>query len=557
MNFAQFQKPQRYIGNEWNVIKKSHPDKIKICIAFPDLYEIGMSNLGIRIIYGLLNEYPDVVCERAFMPGLDLAEYLKSEEKKLFTLESKSPLDEFEVLGFNLGFELNYTNFLSMLELSKIPLFADKRENVIVLGGGIANPEPLAQFTDVFFMGEFEEISDKFINVLRKFKDKNARLNALSKLEGFYVPSFYDVSLNDNAYVFNKNESNANFPIKRVYVKDLDKSFYPLNWLTPHTQITQDRVPIEIARGCPNRCTFCQARSFYFPYRQRKTSTIKHMVKKIYDNTGYENFSFLSLSASDHSSIKDIISDSYEYCDARRIGLALPSLRVDDILGELNEQLARLKKTSITVAVEAATNRLRETLNKKIDISKLFEAAKLIRSLNIKHIKLYFMFGFPDESAEDLHAIGQFLNILRKNSKLSLNVSINVFIPKPYSLWEGVKMEEESILESKKQIILKSLPKTRNIKVSISNIRKSILEGIVSRADRKFASVIYRAFLKGARFDGSKENFSWKIWDESMLEEGINYTQYLNYKTKNFPWSFIKTNSGCSETSKKSNNVSK
>ncbi len=548
MDFAQFQKPQRYIGNEWNVIKKSHQDRIKICLSFPDLYEVGMSNLGLRIIYGLLNEYPDIVCERAFMPGPDLVDYLKSEGKTMFTLERKTPLDEFEVLGFNLGYELNFTNFLSILELSKISLFSNKREKNIVLGGGIANPEPLAQFTDVFLMGEFEEISGEFVNVLRKYKDKKSRLKAFSEIEGFYVPSFYNFSLKNNTYIFNKNTTNANLPIKRLYVKDLDKSYYPLKWLTPHTQITQDRVPIEIARGCPNNCTFCQARSFYSPYRQRKTSTIKHMVEEIYANTGYENFSFLSLSSSDHSSIEKIISASYDYCAKRKIGLALPSLRVNDILGQLNKQLSSLKKTSITVAVEAARHELREKLNKKIDIDKLFDAAKLIRGLNIKHIKLYFMFGFPDESDDDLYAIGEFLNLLRKTSKLSLNVSINIFIPKPYSLWEGVKMEEESILESKRKIILKSIPKTRNIKVSMSNTKKSLLEGIISRADRKFSSVIYRAFLKGALFDGSNETFSWKIWEESMLEEGIDYTQYLDYKTKNFPWSFIKTNSGCRKT---------
>jgi radical SAM family uncharacterized protein len=540
MDYTIFQKPQRYIGNEYNVIKKTHSGKIKICISYPDMYELGMSNLGLRILYGLLNEFDDVLCERVFMPGDDLAEFLRTQKKDLFSLETKTPLCQFEVLGFNFNYELNYTNFLHILDLGGIPIKACERKDVIILGGGISNPEPVAEFVDVFFLGEFEETAQSFIEVLRKHKDKEDRLKALSQIDGFYVPKFYSSVFHENRYYFEKTYSAAKFPIKRVFVKNLDKSFYPRKWLTPHTHIIHDRVPMEIARGCPNRCVFCQARALYYPYRERSVSTIHKLIAETYQNSGYENFSLLSLSASDHSCIEGLIDDATDYFQERKIGLSLPSLRIDDILGRLSTKLNKIKKTSLTVAVEAAGEELRNRLNKKIDINKLLEAAKIIKALKIKQIKLYFMFGFPQETEEDLIAIGRFLSDLSRDSRLLLNVSINIFIPKPFSLWENVAMQTESELTIKRGIILKNIPRRRNIKLSLSFLKKSILEAVTARADRRFSSVIYRAFLKGARFDGYKEHFSWEIWKKAMEEEGIDYRFYLDAATENFPWTHIK-----------------
>lgn len=537
-DLAIFQKPQRYVGNEWNVVKKTHHKKIPICVSYPNLYEIGMSNLGLRIIYSMLNDFEDVACERVFMPGNDLTEFLLKNKAKLFSLETKTPLSEFEVLGFNFDCELNFVNFLRILELGGIALEASKRDDIIVLGGGIANPEPIAEFVDLFYLGEFEEGAVNFIEILRKYKDKRSRLKALSEIDGFYVPSFYNVDFNTNVYKFEKVYPNANFPLKRGIVKNLNKSYYPLKWLTPHTQIIHDRVPMEIARGCPNNCTFCQARAIYYPYREKSIETVCEQVEKIYKNSGYENFSLLALSASNYSAIDKLIDALLKGFKEKSIGLSLPSLRVDDIIGKLYTKLFFLKKTSLTVAIEAAQEGLRNKLGKTLDINKLFEAAKILRSLKLKQIKLYFLTGFSEEADEDLISIGTFLQKLSQETRIGLNVSVNIFVPKPFSLWETHMMDREETLVRKIKIISSNIPRRGNINLSISQPRKSILEAIISRADRRFSSVILEVF----RVCQKQENdyFDWDIWQAAMQKLKIDYKKYLNnIEYKNFPWSFI------------------
>ncbi|MEI8350288.1 MAG: TIGR03960 family B12-binding radical SAM protein [Candidatus Omnitrophota bacterium] len=539
IDVGKVQKPQRYIGNEWNVVKKPHADKILICISYPDLYEIGMSNLGLRILYGIFNDFPDVVCERVFAPADDYTAFLRSQNKRLTSLETKTELGKFDVLGFNFDYELNFTNFLYMLDTADIAIKARDRRDLIVLGGGMANPEPLAEFVDVFYLGEFEPTAAVFIEVLRTHKDKESRLRALSQIQGFYVPKFYCVTQEKNRYCLERIYPYARIPIERVTVKDLDSAYYPTKWLVPHTSIIHDRVPIEIARGCPNRCTFCQARALYYPYRERTLACVKNIARQTYACSGYEDFSFLALSASDHSSIKQLIAEMTEEFKSKRIGLSLPSLRIDDIIAGLYQQLIPLKRTSLTVAVEAANETLRTNMNKNIDINKLFEAAHVLRSLKLNHLKLYFMFGFPQETEEDLSAIGKFLEKLYRQSRINLNVSINIFVPKPFSLWQAQPMESEECLQRKRQIIFANIAPCRNMAITVSDTKRSILEAICSRADRAFSAVIYRAFLKGARFEGYAERFSWQRWEESMKEEEVDYRRYLETQTTNFPWSFI------------------
>lgn len=494
IDFTRFRRPQRYIGNEWNVIKKPHYKKLKVCMCYPDIYEIGMSNLGLRIIYGLLNECPDVVCERVFMPGLDFFEFLNRSKTKLFSLETKTDLDKFDILGFHLGCELNFTNFLHILKLGNIAIWSKDRKKTIVVGGGVANPEPLADFIDVFYLGEFEAIVDKFVEILGSCSRKDEKLKAFSKIEGFYVPSLQSLS-----------------QVKRVYTKDLNSCFYPANWLTPHTAITHDRVPVEISRGCPNKCTFCQAQGLYRPYRERSIDKIMEIMDKIYKASGYESVSLLSLSASDYSKIEGLVTHAYDYCKSRRINLSLPSLRIDDMIGPLYEKLNLLSKTSLTLAVEAPRDCLRSKLNKKIDINKLFEAARILKSLKAKNMKLYFMFGFEDETDEDLLAIGKFVKELRRQSGITPNISINIFIPKPLSLWEGKKMADEDEIERKRKIIISNIP--GSVRFSISSTKNSIIEGRIAKGDRNFAKVIYRAFEKGAKFDAYKEHFDYRFWE--------------------------------------------
>ncbi|MCM8830847.1 MAG: radical SAM protein [Candidatus Omnitrophica bacterium] len=537
--FSLFTRPQRYIGNEWNVIKKSHQDRIKICLCYPDLYEIGMSNLGLRIIYGLLNQYDDVVCERVFLPSQDYIEFLKKKNEPLSSLETKTALYKFDVVGFNLNYELNFLNFLKVLHLGGIPIESSNRD-ILVLVGGLPNPEPIASFVDVFFIGEFEEKADIFINILRKYKDKNTRLLALSEIEGFYVPSLYEVSFENNKYIFKKKYKNAIFPINRVYVKDINNSFYPTKWLVPHTQIVHDRAQIEIARGCPNRCKFCQARSIYYPYREKKIDILLKLTEQIYKLSGYENFSFLALSASDFSHIEELIELTIFYFKKFKIGISLPSLRIDDIVDRLYKKLLANKKTSLTLAVEVASDSLREKLGKKIDTRKIFEAASILKSLGIQHIKLYFMFGLPYEAEEDILAIGSFLKRLVDATNIRLNVSINIFVPKPFSFWQSFSMEDVNILEYKRRLIFKNIPRKNIINVNVASPKYSILEAILSRADRDFCKVIKNVFLKNIDIDYLDKNYLFKIFMDAIEDEKIDYIRYLKVTSENFAWSFIK-----------------
>lgn len=538
MNWAQFKKPQRYIGNEWNVVKKTHSGKIKICICFPDLYEVGMSNLGIRIIYGLLNEFSNVVCERAFMPGLDLEEYLRKSHKKLFSLETKTPLDEFDVVGFNFGCELNYTNFLAMLELSGIPLNAKERRKIIVMGGGILNPEPIVPFIDVFYLGEFEEKASRLIEVMIHCKDKEERFKAFAEVEGLYVPRFYEVYEKKGSYLCEKTYSPAAFPLKKVYVHDLNTSYYPLQWLVPYTEIVHDRGQVEISRGCPNFCFFCQARSMYAPYREKKIERACECVEKMHNATGYENFSFLALSASNYSQIELLIERAVDMFKNKGVGISLPSLRADDIVGRLYQKLCALKKTALTVAIEAGTPDLRKKINKNIDVKALLEAKDILKSLSLRHIKLYFMFGLPQESEEDVVTIGELARRFSKELEMKVHISINVFIPKPFSLFEGVSMAKEDELFAKRLLIVQGA-RSRGIHLTIANIKKSILEGVMSRGDRRLSSVIERAYCRGARFDSYDEFFNWEIWENAFKEEGIEWQDYIYTPRDHQCWSHI------------------
>ena len=538
ISLDSFKKPQRYVGNEWNVVKKDHSSCIKIALCYPDLYEIGMSNVGLRIIYNLLNEMPQVLCERVFMPGLDMSEYLTVNNKKLFSLESKTSIDQFEVLGVNLNHELNYTNFLSILALSGITLQAKERKDMLVVGGGVVNPEPLARFVDVFFLGEFEEKASEFIDVLKRYRDKQSRLKALGEIEGFYIPSFYEVRRTHNTYVSEKIYHYAHDAVKKVHVKDLNKSFYPLQWLTPYTSIIHDRAQIEIARGCPHKCHFCQARACYFPYREKSIAVVLEQLKNIYRHTGYENFSLLALSASDYSGIEHLIEEAADFFQYKKVGVSLPSLRLDDVVGRLHKRLLRLKKTSLTLAIEAATPRLRDSMNKHIDINSLWEAQEILSSLRLRHIKLYFMFGLPQENDDDVLAICELINELRRRIRLRLNVSINAFVPKPFSYFQNVSMETEETLTHRRRLLIRHLTHPQ-VNVSVSCVPQSMLEGIFSRGDRELSAVLERAYKLGARFDSYREYFRWDIWQKAFAEEGIEWRRYLESYPEDFSWSHI------------------
>ncbi|MCF7916868.1 MAG: TIGR03960 family B12-binding radical SAM protein [Candidatus Omnitrophica bacterium] len=539
IDLLKFQKPQRYIGNELNVIKKSHSKKISFCLCYPDLYEIGMDNLGLRIIYGILNSYSDLVCERAFLPGPDLLDYLKKEEKPLFSLETKTPLSDFDLVGFNFGYELNYLNFLEMLTTAKIPLKSSARKDTIVIGGAVANPQPLATFVDLFCLGEFEAVAKKLIQILRKYKNKFDRLKTLSQVEGIYVPAFYTSSFQENSYQMIKKYPKANLPIKRVKVKNLDNNFFPTKWITPHTKLIQDRVAVEIARGCPNNCNFCQAKSIYHPYREKKVKTIVNTIKAVYKNTGYESFSLLCLSASNYSKIDKLITALIPFAEKNKITINFPSLRIGKKIEPIYKKMLAIQKTALTVAIEAGSKSLRKKLNKNIDLDKLFELARPLSNLGLRTIKVYFMYGFSDEKREDLLAIGDLIKDLLKRTSLKINVSINLFIPKPSSTWEKMPLCQMRQAELKKKIILDNIPRTKRIKLSSAQIEKNLIEAIISRGNIELGSTLLKINKLRKELQEKDQLFSWPVWKEALEKTNVDWQKYIKSETKNFPWSFI------------------
>lgn len=539
IDYTQFQRPQRYIGNEINVVRKSHTKRHTICLAYPDLYEIGMSNLAVRILYHIFNQYDDIVCERVFAPAPDFGRYLTQTKTPLFSLETKTAVSSFDVLGIHAGCEINAANIMYILDMAGIPLRASDRRDGIVLGGGCANPQPFADFFDVFFMGEFEERAALFVEVLRMAASKQERLLALAKIPGFYVPSFFKTFFNGTRFDVTPCVSGISGTISRASVRDLDQSPFPDAWLTPHTSIIHDRIPVEIARGCTGGCNFCQARGMYVPYRQKKQETIVRQAITAWKSSGYEEISLLALSVSSFSGIELLLDELAAYFAPRRVNISLPSLRVDDALGALQARLPYIKNPSLTVAPEAATESLREHINKKLDLKKILSAIDMLRVSHIRTIKMYFMFGFPEETDDDLRALGAFISTVSRQSRLQVNVSINPFIPKPFSRWQHMPMCSYDELMRRRKILLAHAPANRLIKLDIHNIERSILEAVLARAGTEFGKVIYEAYRRGACFDADAKECNWDIWQSACAACGIDWRFYVEAATENHPWSFI------------------
>ena len=425
-------KPARYLGNEWNTVRKDpRAQKVRFAICFPDLYEIGMSNLGLRIIYGLLNSLAEVSCERVFLPDVDMREILKTRKIPLFSLESKMELSEFDFIGFCLSCELSYTNILAVLDLSGIPLLAKDRDfafPLVIAGGASAgNPEPAADFVDLFLIGEAEEALPEIIEKYKKLRaagrqpriHKENLLRELAKIEGVYVPSLYEVEYDARGVLKEFRPKYPDIPVrirKRV-VEDLNQAYYPVDWIVPYIQIVHDRAAIELMRGCPYNCNFCQARSVYSGLRLRSPEKVLELVDKISRSSGYEEFSFLSLSTSSYPYLRDIVVSVSDKFQKQAIAISLPSLRPKSYLGALAEYLAKVRKTTLTFAPEAGSERLREAINKNFSMEELYSAVSSAYKAGWQAIKLYFMIGLPDETNQDLEGI---LEIAQKVSKLRL-----------------------------------------------------------------------------------------------------------------------------------------
>ena len=545
----QVRKPGRYLGNEWNVIKKDFAQaELTFAICFPDLYEIGMSNLGLRIIYGLLNEQEGICCERVFLPDIDMQGFLRNKNIPLFSLESKTPLAEFDFLGFCLNYELSYTNVLAVLDLAGIPLLAKERslDFPLVIAGGscVSNPEPLADFVDIFFIGEAEEGILEIVKTYRDCLPKNHTpprtkedvLKELAKIEGVYIPSLYEVAYNQDGslrsfkpkYPFIKQE------IRKRIVKNLDDAYYPVNWLVPYIAIVHDRAAIELMRGCPHTCNFCQARTMYQSLRLRSPEKVIELTKKIVKSCGYEEISFLSLSTSEYPFLSKVMSVLEEQFQEMAIAVSLPSLRPKAYLGSLFAYLAKVHKTTLTFAPEAGSERMRSLINKNFNMDEFYQAISNSYKAGWQSVKLYFMIGLPEETYEDLDgivAIAKKVSFLRKETspwRAEVHVSISFFVPKPHTAFEGQAMDTPESLKAKMQYLRnKAKGLLRSIRLDFHNLETSILEAAFSRGDRSLSPVLLKAYRKGCLLDGWSEHFKFSLWQEAFNECGKTMDFYV------------------------------
>jgi radical SAM family uncharacterized protein len=553
----QVQKPARYLGREWNVSRKEF-DKaaIKFALCFPDMYEVGMSNLGIRILYGILNKQEDTVCERLFSPGTDLENLVRGGKTDLVSLESQRKLREFDIVGFSLGSELCYTNVLNILDLAGIPLRASDRDEKypLVMAGGpcVLNPEPMHEFIDAFVIGEAEEAALELLEVYRKSKaaktSKQDLLFALSQIEGVYVPSLYEAIYSAEGVLEEFKPQVKGVPVKvsKRVVKDFDASFFPVDWLVPYIQTVHDRITLEITRGCPNQCRFCQARSGYYPFRYRRVDRILGLAQDCYKRTGYEEVSLSGLSVSDYPGLEELLKGMTDLFQGKAVSLSLPSVRPKLILGPIASLIAGIKKTGLTFAPEAGSSRLRQIIGKDFDEADFFATLEQAFASGYQRVKLYFMIGLPQEGEEDLSALIGLANKvseLRRKSGAGpafVNISVNPFVPKPHTSLQWLGMEREESLKNK-QDFLRSKAKNRRLAWNFHHQGMSLLEAALSRGDRRLSPVIEAAFLKGARFDAWSQYFNFDIWKSVFVEQGLDLDAYLRQRSldERLPWDFI------------------
>ena len=555
------QKPGRYTGGELNSVTK---DKTKVdlryAFCFPDSYEIGMSHLGIKILYSAANERDDVWCERVFAPWHDMEKEMRERNLPLFALESGDPLSEFDLIGFTLQYELSYTNVLNMLDLAGLPVRAKDREGLkpIVVGGGpcACNPEPMADFFDLFMLGDGEEVSDELYDLLIKAKKeewtKKAFLLEAAKIKGVYVPSLYDIEYNDDGTIkaITAKETAPEKVTKRV-VKDLDSVHYPAKFIVPFIEVVHDRVVEEIFRGCIRGCRFCQAGFIYRPIREKSPDTIDAQCRGLCESTGYDEISLSSLSTSDYTRLEELMEKLLPWTIENKINLALPSLRVDNFSEKLREYLSKVRKSGLTFAPEAGTQRLRDAINKNVTEEEMLSTALKAFKGGWTSVKLYFMLGLPTETYDDVAGIAElaqkvvnefYLNPDKPKGKgVQVSISVASFVPKPFTpfQWEAQDTIDELIA---KQNHLLSSVKTKKISVSYHKVNISFLEGVMARGDRKLCDVIEEAWRNGCKFDSWDDNFLFDTWLQSFEKCGVDPLFYNSRKreyTEILPWDHL------------------
>jgi len=553
----QVSQPSRYVGNEWNAIIKEHQQvSLKLALAFPDLYEVGMSNLGLQILYHIVNQKKDFVAERVFAPGTDLEELLRREKISLFSLETFTPLQEFDLVGFSLQYELNYTNLLNMLNLSGIPLRSSQRvEGPLIMGGGgcAFNPEPLAPFLDILVLGDGEEIILDIMKRMQKAKERGASrkeiLIELAGLEGIYVPSLYEPKYESRLFTgIEPLDPQAKLPVNKVTVDDLNEVPYPSAPIVPYKQVVHDRGVLEISRGCAKGCRFCQAGVTYRPRRHRTVENLKQLAVSLIQNTGYDELSLASLSSSDYPSIGQLVRELSAEIPGW-VNLSLPSLRLDSFSVQLAAEVQKKHKTSLTFAPEAGTERLRKVINKKISEDEFLEALDHAFAAGWRMIKLYYMVGLPTETDEDIEAIGDMvrkvIDLYRRGGyreKLKLSVSASTFSPKAHTPFQWEPQISRQEMRRRQKLLAKALQKMKQVDFKWHDPFTSCLEAAFSRGDRLLADVLETAWQKGCRFDNWTEYLAMEKWEEAFAEHGFSVEEYACHRFDHgdpLPWEHL------------------
>ncbi|ODA40177.1 TIGR03960 family B12-binding radical SAM protein [Desulfosporosinus sp. BG] len=536
-------KPSRYLGSEWNAIRKDwEQTEVHMAFAFPDVYEVGMSHLGTRILYHLVNSYPEFLCERAFTPWVDMEEMMRERNIPLYALESFQPLQEFDVVGFTLQYEMSYTNILSMLDLAGIPLRTEERgadDPWIIAGGPCAfNPEPLVGFIDFFLLGESEEQLPEVLRLIAEQKKnplpRKEFLVKVAQVQGVYVPDFYHVTYKADGRI-EKIEAEAGVPaaVEKAIVPNLDQAFFPTNPVVPYMEIVHDRMMLEVMRGCSRGCRFCQAGMIYRPVRERSVETLLKQTEELVRSTGYDEIALTSLSSGDYTCIQPVIQAILEQHGPARVGVSLPSLRVDSFDVDLAETVQKTRKSGLTFAPEAGTQRLRDVINKGVSEENLLNAAEAAFKKGWSTIKLYFMVGLPTETQEDIDGI---VDLAKKVANLgtklgrrniTVTISTSIFVPKAHTPFQWEPQESKASVELKQRYLREKL-RDRRLKYNYHDVKTSYLEAVFAKGDRRLAPLLEWAYRHGARFDGWSEQFREDVWMEAFKELGMDPHFYAN-----------------------------
>lgn len=558
---AQVEKPARYIGGEWNVCRKQvSTGRTRVAFCFPDTYEVGMSHLGLRILYDVLNRREDVCCERAFAPWVDMERLMREDGVPLFSLETRTPVGKFDVVAFTLQYEMSFTNVLNMLDMSGIPLRAQDREDwehpLVVAGGpGAANPEPLSAFVDLYLVGDGEQSIQEMVDIYRRCraqgKSKREYLEQMAQTRGCYVPSFYDVTQDETGRItaILPNNPHAKPTVEACRIASLEEADFPTDCLVPNMGIVHDRITLEIMRGCTRGCRFCQAGYLYRPIRERSKQTLHKIAEQMVEKTGYDEISLSSLSSSDHSQIGELTGELIEAFQDKRVSVALPSLRLDNFDDEIIRAMPSVRKSGLTFAPEAGTQRLRDVINKGVTQQNLIDTVQTAFQNGWHTLKLYFMIGLPTETMQDIQGIvdlahmvaAEYENIHGRRRGLTLTVSTSTFVPKPQTPfgWYGQE-DRERIYE--KQRYLKEHLKARWFRYSWHDPRLSMLEACFARGGRELGEVLQCAFENGCRFDAWADYFKFGSWMSAFERCGIDPQQQASRTYEDdeiLPWEMI------------------